>query len=787
MPRVFQHEALRDARLELNLTQEQAAAAIGIDVRTYRRYEAGEVNDPTAGFEVRHPSRRRILERMVRELGVAMDELLGDVSSPPPQAPPEPSWTPRLVHALQPARHFVGRSELLATLERWRQAPDAHPRVIALIGPGGAGKTSVVERLVSAIRAPQQGGVFVWSFYEDPRADAFVDRALAYFEGAKTPLADERCERLQLALQSGLPHLLVLDGLEVLQASWNHQRAQGELFDPLIRRLLMALARGLGKSRALVTSRFRIEDLDAWEGQGFSTLRPAPLSQQESTELLQAWGIRANATELASLGQRTGGHPLSLAMLGSYVGGFLGGQARLAEELPLELAARDDALARRLQNVLEAYAKALPEATRDVLVRLSIFASGAGVDRLFELLQSQKALAGALATASRTEILGHLRRLEELGLVFRLDRDERDERYSAHPFVRDYFRSLLGQDERALHQAEHDRLVASLERSPATQSFDRSALDAWEEIYHHALSAGDVEEAYAIYTRGFGGFDHLGLRLGDMARGERMLRELAGGNEPTSFPEALSQSWRIRLCYEWGLYSGALGNLAFAVRCYRSHNAWAEASESTVNLMTGLRTLAYTYRLAGKLKEATEACEASMALAEAEKKTAHIARASALHGAILHDLGEIVRAREAFARVRDLGDEPIARRLLWESELRLELGEYERAWADTEQNLAHCVKLRWDGHAAHCHTLLGRLCISMGRGEARAHLAEARRWTSRTGELEMVLRALELELELLSHEGDFRRMRELARQGICTAESAGFLPFARRFEKLLPD
>ncbi|KYF67174.1 hypothetical protein BE04_38945, partial [Sorangium cellulosum] len=57
----FNHALLLRARLDLDLTQEQVAASIGVDVRTYRRYESGAVNDPRLGFSVRSSSRRRIL------------------------------------------------------------------------------------------------------------------------------------------------------------------------------------------------------------------------------------------------------------------------------------------------------------------------------------------------------------------------------------------------------------------------------------------------------------------------------------------------------------------------------------------------------------------------------------------------------------------------------------------------------------------------------------------------------------------------------------------------------
>jgi transcriptional regulator with XRE-family HTH domain len=76
MPLAFRHQVLLQARLELGLTQEATARALHVDVRTYRRYETGEVNDPTTGFELRRAGRRQLLARIAEELGVATDELV---------------------------------------------------------------------------------------------------------------------------------------------------------------------------------------------------------------------------------------------------------------------------------------------------------------------------------------------------------------------------------------------------------------------------------------------------------------------------------------------------------------------------------------------------------------------------------------------------------------------------------------------------------------------------------------------------------------------------------------
>jgi hypothetical protein len=48
--------------------------------------ESGEVNDPRLGFSVRHPSRRRIVERLSAELGISEAELRVDVPGESPKS-----------------------------------------------------------------------------------------------------------------------------------------------------------------------------------------------------------------------------------------------------------------------------------------------------------------------------------------------------------------------------------------------------------------------------------------------------------------------------------------------------------------------------------------------------------------------------------------------------------------------------------------------------------------------------------------------------------------------------
>jgi transcriptional regulator with XRE-family HTH domain/tetratricopeptide (TPR) repeat protein len=797
MARIFNHGALLRARLELDLSQEQLATALGIDVRTLRRYESGAVNEGREGFSVRQPARRKLLESMCEELGLTEADLLIETSAaPPPPAPPEAPSTPRAppeapsprpsgagllsplhVHTLQRARHFVGRDDVLARLSAWAAAPRPDAGVSALVGVGGAGKSAVAERFVTGLGdGPRAGGVFVWSFYDDTRTEAFLAQAVRYFAGVEAP-PGERIDRLQEALRGGAPHLMVLDGLETVQAEGGGGRAQGELEDPLLRRLLCALARGLGGARALVTSRFELADLTPWAGQGAETIRLAALSDAEAVRLLQQWGVRGDDAALGRLGAGTGGHALSLAVMGSYVGAFLGGDPAPLDRASLAEAARDDRLARRLAGVLAAYARALPEGERDLMARLSVLSAGADEEALAALART-RAVAGAVAGWGIAEIRRGLARLDRLGLVFRASAEP--PRWSAHPFVRDYFKTLLGVAPSAVEAAIAPPRI-SLVQAPNRLPRQGNALDALEALARALIVAGRVEEAYGVYARSMGGFSHLGLVLGEMSRGARVVRAFASADDPLRFSDALPILVRASLAYEAGLYAGALGDLELAVRCYAAHDALAEEADEPAYLLTGLRTMAYTQRLRGQLRLALEFVEKSIAIAVRLEYLGHIERGSALRASILHDLGEVDAAADVFAQLRAADEGMRARRGLWEAEHLLAIGRKREAVEMTHANIEDCAYRGWAGHVAHGHALLGAAAAPDDPAGAEAHLASVRRWAAASGEVEMALRAHLLAGEIAFARGGWDEAASHAGEGQHLSQVSGFWLARTRF------
>lgn len=824
----FDSNLLRQTRLDLGLTQEQAAGALGVDVRTYRRYESGQVN--AKGFSVRDPRRRKLLARMSAELGIAEEELVVEAGGAPVEAArPDGSaraddiWRPRFVHTLQRAQHFVARPELMAELDSWLgdsapgpvpgPVPGSEPgpasgdagetRVLALVGMGGMGKTALVEHAIRTLaRRERNGGLFVWSFFDNPRTEELLAQALDYFaindgdrDGDRAPGVEPgrspppTLERLHRVLADGRPHILVLDGLEIVQSPGHGARAYGELEDPIMRRLLSAVARGLGATRALLTSRFALADLGAWEGSGLRTLPIGEMERARAIEVLRTWGVRGDECALASAIDRIGRHALSLAVTGSYVGGLLGGEPERLAELSLDEAARDDPLARRLTRVLDAYAGSLSGGARDLLAALAAFAEGVDVATLAVVARAGTDVAGNLADMDGPAIRRELARLRRLGLVYLADSGL----YSTHPFVRQYFQRVTERGP-ALRQAGYrNDSVASADGVPVTDlrgrperpSTDGELMDHYEDLVREMLRADRPYEAYLLYSRSLGGFAHLGLTAGDMMRGARVVRAFAEDGDPARMPTDLPTHLRAALAYDLGLYSCALGDIPFARRCYEAYNRWTRAAKRTDMLATGLRTLAYTERLAGCLKQARRCIDESLVVVAAlvAEGAAHACgdqiRGLALAAAIAHELGDIDQARALFDQSRGLDRRPVARRALWHARHLVDVGLVERARVDTLANLDVCRQLNWHGHVAHCQTLLGRAAlVADDVARARIHHRAAMDWVRTTGEVEMVLRCRVLQAGTALIEGRAQEAGSAAVLGLHVARACGVGMFA---------
>lgn len=675
------------------------------------------------------------------------------------------AWSPLFCHALQPAQHFRGRVAKLQELKDWLQSPVTPDRVISVVAAGGTGKTALVNKALHEATLSDRAGVFVWSFYEDPHTDAFLRAAYTYFTGEKDAPAGGMLERLQLALSGDAPHVLVLDGLERVQSEGDRGR-RGELEDLQLRRLVRTLAGGVGNARAMVTSRFPLVDLENWTGAGHRAIALDDLELPVALDVLRAWGVHVDdaALERAIAPLKIGGfyHALSVAVLGSYIANFGALDFSLAD------AADVDPKARRLSRILEQYAGALTPVERDLLARLSLFPRGVKVELFGWIVQSGGEVAGALIGLADDKLVRLLERLRALGLVFRYE-TEGQIVYSAHPFLREFFRELLGTQPESVHESVRSRLAPSLEARPSAPPRDSVILDQYELLIEETLLAGRVQEAFDLYWFGLGGYKNLGRVLGDNARGLRILERFVPRDDLSRLEPHLPPNEQANLVNALGMFAKTLGDLARA-RSAIAHGQLLDADAA------GAQNLADVELAAGRFQQAIEHAEGAVALATKAEDEIHAKLSSLAYRAMSHfALGDISSAVADFQRATELEGEPLySLRGIKEAECKLLRGDRTGALSQTQANRETSVPFDWNADLCRCDTLLARLLLPDDPAQAARRLQEARVFANRSGDVELQLRCFHAACELQRHFGDFPQSITEAEAGILLADTCGF-------------
>jgi tetratricopeptide (TPR) repeat protein len=701
----------------------------------------------------------------------------------PPKSHAAPStsriWQPLFCHALQPAQHFRGREAKLQQLKDWLESPVTPDRVVSVVAAGGTGKTALVNKALHEAKLSDRAGVFVWSFYEDPHTDAFLREAYIYFTGEKDTPTGGMLERLQIALSGDVPHVLILDGLERVQSDEGLRR-RGELEDLQLKRLVRALAGGVGNARALVTSRFPLVDLEEWTGAGHRPITLDDLERPVALEVMRGWGVKVDDAALGRLIEslNIGGfyHALSVTVLGSYFGNFPD-----AREFSIEDAADTDPKARRLTRILEQYAKALTPVERDLLARLSLFPRGVKVELLGWIVQSGGAVAGFLIGLTDHQLVKHLERLKVLGLVFRYE-THRQAVYSAHPFLREFFQNLLGTKPESVHESVRAKLAPSLDAKPKVPPSDPASLDQYELLIEQTLLADRVQEAYGLYWYGLGSYRNLGWVVGDSTRGLRILERFVPGGDFSFIERHLPRGDQTNLVNALALFAKDQGDLSRArMGLTYCRSLDADASDQR-NESVHAQNLALVELDAGHFRQALECSESALSLAAEAKDDSELWKSLGCRATAHFALGDITPATADFQRAAELpGPQPgllVSTVGIWEAEGKLLRGDRFGALNQTQANREFAARRNYNDDLCLCNALLTRLLLPDDTAKATQHLQDARAFANCSGDVDLQLHCFHSACELHRHLGDLPQSIAEAESGILLADTCGFGKFS---------
>ena len=260
----------------------------------------------------------------------------------------------------------------------------------------------------------------------------------------------------------------------------------------------------------------------------------------------------------------------------------------------------DDPRAAKLARVLAYYAERLPVEERELLARLSVFPRGVTLDLLGVLVDAGGEVAGLLAegeTPSRRVARKSSRRAGWSSSTAAT----RAVTWTAHPFLRERFRDLLGCPAERVFDVVAEALGAGLEQRPDTSRATRAMLDRYERLIEATRLAGREQEAFDLFWYGLGDYEHLGWVLGEYERGYRILAAFSATGRPEDLGATMALRERSLLANDLALFATGSGGWPRRGRSDGSTTRWTSRLPSPSETSIGLQNSSHVAFAPGPL------------------------------------------------------------------------------------------------------------------------------------------------------------------------------------------
>jgi len=429
---------------------------------------------------------------------------------------------PAIHHCTPTPLHFFGRAAELALLDN--ALAGGETSVAAMIGPGGQGKTAIVQHWLSRIshaepevlaketasfaNASGSDGIFFWSFYRGKNCDLCLREMLAYAEGLDHPpdVSASYCVDKLLSILIRERWALVLDGTEVVQ----HEQGVwfGRFVHPELGRLLEELASVVIPGVVVLTSRFSLPTLE--HRRHAKVISLSTLDEPAAVGLLASFGVRGDLTEAA---RAAGFHAKAVELLGAYLHAYRNGDAAHCRALPTVASADASDEENYVTRVLCALQAVMPQEMQDILALATSFRQPASDRRLIEYLHSEslrhllhdawRRAYEPFATRATAWLREQVQTLVTLRLLERVAMGRSDSVgddaivLDAHPLVRRGFEHLLGGSQHHVARSRAGFLRGRPDRHPPLTLDDcREEV----ELFHAYCDAGLWNEADSTFV-----------------------------------------------------------------------------------------------------------------------------------------------------------------------------------------------------------------------------------------------------------------------------------------------
>jgi hypothetical protein len=412
-------------------------------------------------------------------------------------------------HPTSHALHFFGRATELRALDHALDAGELS--LLAFLGPGGQGKTAIVQEWLGRLAAEpsRADGVFLWSFYRGKDADLCLRQLLADITGA-LPAADVSatyCVDQILQQLNFRKWVVALDGLEVVQyeaGAWF-----GRAVHPELGRLLEEVSSAPSPSLVVVTSRFPLPELENRRHARLVAL--SSLDVISARKLLRSLGVTGEESELDAAAASCGRHAKAVELLGTYLACYQDGHCAALPEINEGARPPDaDDEEWQISRILAAHQAMLSPEAVDILALATAFREPPTRRKLRDYMVSEPVQELLSRAWSRTYVPlaqkqgqwldGEIQRLMDLRLLEEVDsgRDSGNERViDAHPLVRRGFEHALGPTGRRQRATARAGFLRGRPDRRRAANLEDAREDI--ELFHAYCDAGLWEEAERTY------------------------------------------------------------------------------------------------------------------------------------------------------------------------------------------------------------------------------------------------------------------------------------------------